>query len=358
MPFTMNIDNTYRKIEKGERINKEEGIFLLKNGDLLVMGELAHNIRMKKNDPHIVTFVMDTNLNYTNICHSKCSFCAFFKNERDGYTLSVDELKKKVMEARQNGVNTVLLQGGLNESLPYSYYLDLIEILVSIPDIHIHAFSPPEIDLMSRKSGKSIEKVLIDLRKRGLDTIPGGGAEILSERVRKTISPHKISADRWLEISRQAHLLGFKTTATMMFGHIEKEEDIIEHMDGLRKLQDETNGFTAFIMWDFKLGPTPLSKEVKHPATACEYLRILSFSRIYLDNFSHIQASASQGSDVRQTALFFGADDFGSMLLEENVMKAAGFSDHTSTEQVAHIIKDAGFKPALRTTDYKIIRSL
>jgi cyclic dehypoxanthinyl futalosine synthase len=352
----MNIDDIYKKIEKRERINKEEGIFLLKNGDPIIMGNLAHNIRMKKNNPHIVTFIMDTNINYTNICYTKCSFCAFYKDKEHGYTLSIDELREKVIQAKKNGIDTVLLQGGLNKNLPYSYYLNMIETLTSINGIHIHAFSPPEIELMGKISGKSIKEVLIDLKNKGLKTIPGGGAEILSEEIRKTISPHKTSTKRWLEISKEAHLLGFKTTATMMFGHIEKEEDIVEHLNNLRNLQDETEGFTAFIMWDFKLGSTPLSKEVKHPATAYEYLKILSFSRIYLDNFSHIQASSSQGNDVRQMALFFGADDFGSMLLEENVMKSAGFVEHSTIAEISHIIKDADLKPALRTTDYKILR--
>ncbi len=352
----MNVDEIYKKIERRERINKEEGIFLLKNGDLLIMGDLAHGIRMKKNDPYTVTFIMDTNINYTNICYTKCSFCAFYRDEKRGYTLSIDELKEKVIQVKKNGIDTVLLQGGLNKNLPYSYYLNMIETLTSIDGIHIHAFSPPEIDLMSRISGKSVEEVLIDLKNRGLKTIPGGGAEVLSERVRRIISPHKISARRWLEISKRAHLLGLKTTATMMFGHIEREEDIVEHLNNLRNLQDETGGFTAFIMWDFKPGSTPLSKKVKHPATACEYLKILSFSRIYLDNFSHIQASSSQGNDVRQMALFFGADDFGSMLLEENVMRSAGFVEHSTAEEISHIVRVAGFKPALRTTDYKILR--
>ncbi len=354
------MEKIYEKIENFERINPEEGVKLLKNGDFLELGRLANRIRFKKHPTDIVTFILDTNINYTNICYVGCSFCAFYrrKDDKDAYTLSIDDLIKKIEEAQSKGITTALIQGGLNPDLPYSYYLDLVREL-SKSSVHVHAFSPPEIDLMCKIAQKSVDEVFEDLKNAGLTTMPGGGAEILTERVRKEISPKKISTDRWLEIMEKAHKHGIKTTATMMFGHIETEEDIIEHLDRIRQLQDKTCGFSAFIAWDFKKENNELGKRVKRSVSGIDYLKIVAIARIYLDNFDNIQASwASQGKDVGEVALHFGANDMGSMLIEENVMRQAGFRAEASVDEIARCIRKAGFKPALRTTDYKIVKML
>ncbi len=354
------IEQIYEKVSNFERINREEGVKLLKEGDFLTLGKLASKIRFKKHLEKVVTFILDTNINYTNVCYVGCSFCAFYRkpHDRDAYTLSISQLVKKIKEAQLKGITTALIQGGLNPELPYDYYLNLVREL-SKSTVHVHAFSPPEIALMSKISGKTVDEVFEDLKDAGLTTMPGGGAEILSEGVRKKISPKKISTDRWLEIMQKAHEHGIKTTATMMFGHVETEEDIIEHLDRVRALQDKTGGFTAFIAWDFKKENNELGKIVNRTVTGIDYLKIVAIARIYLDNFDNIQASwASQGRDVGELALHFGANDMGSMLIEENVMREAGFRAQASVEEIASVIRKAGFRPALRTTDYRIIKYL
>ncbi len=354
------MNSIYEKLKNNERITNKEAIKLLKEGDFLKLAEYANMVRFKKHPEDTVTFILDTNINYTNICYIGCLFCAFYRNKEadDAYTLSIEKLKGKIKEAEEKGIATALIQGGLNPDIPYSYYIDMVREL-SKSSVHVHAFSPPEIDLMSKISRKSIKEVLTDLKQAGLKTIPGGGAEILSERVRKRISPKKIDTDRWLEIMEEAHNLGMKTTATMMFGHIETEEDIIEHLNRLRELQDKTHGFSAFIAWDFKKENNELGKHIQRDVTGIDYLKIVAIARIFLDNFDNIQASwASQGKDVGEIALHFGANDMGSMLVEENVMKEAGFRAESSVQEIADVIKKAGFKPALRTTDYKIVEYL
>ncbi len=354
------IEEIYQKVENGNRINYNEGVDLLKNGDFLVLGRLANKIRFKKHPEDTVTFILDTNINYTNICYVGCSFCAFYKKplDKDGYTLSISKLIEKIKEAQQKGITTALIQGGLNPELPYEYYIKMVKEL-SKSTVHVHAFSPPEIDLISKISNKSVDEVFKDLKDAGLTTMPGGGAEILTERVRKKISPKKITTDRWLEIMEKAHNHGIKTTATMMFGHIETEKDIIEHLDRIRTLQDKTHGFTAFIAWDFKKENNELGKRINRTVTGIDYLKIVAIARIYLDNFDNIQASwASQGKDVGELALHFGANDMGSMLIEENVMREAGFRVEATVDEIANVIRKAGFKPALRTTDYRVIKYL
>ncbi len=324
--------------------------------DFYELEEEASAVRFAKNPLKTVSFVVDTNINYTNICNTKCSFCAFYKDEKstESYTMSIEEILQKVEKLQGLGVETLLIQGGLNEAIKYEYYLDMIrELKEHFPKLFVHAFSPPEIDLMSRISCKTTSSVLSALWDSGLRTIPGGGAEILTEDVRKKIAPLKISSDRWLEIMRIAHNLGYRTTATMMFGHIETHEDIINHLIKLRTLQDETGGFTAFISWDFK----PLNnalRDKKRDVSAFDYLKIVAISRIVLDNFDHIQASwSSQGKKIGQLALYFGADDLGSILVEENVMRLAGHRNVASVAEIEQLIKDAGFIPVKRNPLYK-----
>ncbi len=340
-----------------KRYNYSDALKLF-DKDFLSLMEAANAIRYEKNPKKHVTYIVDTNINYTNICSTKCSFCAFYKNENDkeSYTLDIDQIEEIAENSAKKGVSTLLIQGGLNSSIPYNYYLDMVHRLTTdFPKLFIHAFSPPEIDLMGKISGKSVKDVLIDLKNNGLRTIPGGGAEILTENVRKKIAPLKIDSDAWLEIMKIAHQLGYRTTATMMFGHIERKEDIINHLMRLREIQDETGGFTAFICWDFKPLNTALQSRKKYIGST-DYLKIIAISRIVLDNFDHIQASwSSQGKKTAQVALYCGADDFGSILIEENVMRLAGHRNRATADEIRRIISDAGFVPFERDPLYNIL---
>ncbi|MEE9225207.1 MAG: cyclic dehypoxanthinyl futalosine synthase [Bacteroidota bacterium] len=349
-----------KKVRTGERISSEEGLTLLQEAELLDLGELAKEIRYQKNPKPWVTFAVDTNPNYTNICNVDCIFCAFYRHpgEKGEYTYTVDHMIQKFKESAVKGVTTVLLQGGVNPALPFDYYIDLVRRTVEeVPEIHPHFFSTSEIIGMSEVSGLMVRGVLQRLWDAGLRTIPGGGAEILSNRVKKKISFKKGTSEDWLNVMREAHRIGFKTTATMMYGHIETYEDIIQHLESIRQLQDETWGFTAFVPWSFKPGNTPLEKIIPHYATSTRYMQILALARIYLDNFPHIQASwFSEGKKAGQIGLHFGADDFGGTLYEENVHAAANFVNKTNVEEVIALIREAGFVPAQRTTLYQILR--
>jgi len=337
------------------RLSRAEGLRLLLEEPLHILGMRAHALRQRLNDPATVTYIVDTNINYTNICASRCAFCAFWRPEghREAYLMSVKEWEKKLAEAEALGITTVLLQGGLNPDLNLKYMLELVERAMRYR-IHLHAFSPPEIHFIAEKEGISTREVLQELWKAGLRTIPGGGAEILSDRLRSQLSPRKVSADGWIGIMREAHEIGFKTTATMMFGVGEGPDEIIGHLDALRSLQDETGGFTAFIAWDFKPGNTRLAGARR--ASPLLYLRIIALARLYLDNFTHIQASwSSQGKEIGQLALHYGADDLGSLLVEENVMRSAGHRLTATESEIRRLIESAGFRPARRDTLYNIL---
>ncbi|MFH0992280.1 MAG: cyclic dehypoxanthinyl futalosine synthase [bacterium] len=356
----MKFEEIAEKVTAGKRITRDEGLFLLKNAELLDLGDLARGIRFRKNPDPWVTFVVDSNPNYTNICTIDCIFCAFYRHpgEEGEYTCTADHMIQRFKEAAAQGVTTVLLQGGVNPALPFEYYTTLVQRTVAeVPEIHPHFFSPSEIIGMSEVSGLTIRDVLRKLWDAGLRSIPGGGAEILSDRVKKKISNNKRTSADWLQVMREAHTIGFKTTATMMYGHIEKDEDIIEHLEYIRSLQDETGGFTAFIPWSFKPGNTPLEKIISHYATSTRYLQMIALSRIYLDNFQHIQASwFSEGKKIGQIALHFGADDFGGTLLEENVHAAANYVNKTNRTECLQMIHEAGFGAAQRTTLYTILQ--
>jgi cyclic dehypoxanthinyl futalosine synthase len=363
-------------VKNNNRIRKKEGLKLLKEADLLQLGQMADSVRKTLHPEGIVTFIVDRNINYTNVCINQCRFCAFWRNENDpeAYLLERDELFKKIEETIQSGGTQILLQGGLHPKLDIAYFLNLLKDIKNRFDINIHGLSPPEICYMADMSDLTIQETLQLLREAGLDSIPGGGAEILSDRVRGIISPRKIKSGRWLKVMEEAHRLGMKTTATMMFGSVEKAEDIIEHLNVIRTIQDKTGGFTAFIPWSFQPGNTELSKRSNpplppfakggsggiaklYPATAVEYLRILALSRIYLDNIKNIQASwVTQGLKLAQVALRFGANDFGSTMIEENVVASTGVRYSVSKEDIIKAIRDAGFNPAQRNTHYKIIR--
>jgi len=350
------------KVTGGKRITRDEGLYLLREAPLLELAPLAMTRRFQHNDNRRVTFVVDTNLNYTNICDAYCAFCAFYRvpGQEGEYTYSIEEMMEQFGRAREMGCTTILLQGGLNDELPFDYYTDLVrETRSRFPDLYPHFYSAPEIKKMEQVSGLSLDEIFSRLYQAGLRSIPGGGAEILSDRVKETVSklwPKGKTSD-WIDVHRAAHKAGLRSTATMMYGHVENDEDIIDHLDVTRALQEETGGFTAFIPWSYKRDNSPLSRKVPVEAGPNRYLRIIAVSRIYLDNLQHIQASwFSEGKKTGVVALNFGGDDFGGTIFDENVMQEAGFYNRTSTDEIAALIRDAGFAPAQRTTLYDIVR--
>ena len=351
----VSLDRIAAKVDAGERVTPEEGLWLLTEAPLLAVGELARIWQRRYNPEPRVTFVIDTNPNYTNFCDADCLFCAFYRrpgDSRDGYAYSVDELMDLIGESIARGATTVLLQGGLYDELPFSYYTDVVKAFrARFPDAHPHLWSAPEIGKMREVSGLSYDEIFAELHRAGQRTMPGGGAELLSDRVRARISPKKQSAGEWLEIHRVAHQAGLRTTATMMYGHAEQPPDVIEHLECLRALQDETGGFTAFIPWSYKPGNTPMQGQFPEYPGPTVYLRVLAVSRIYLDNFEHVQASwFSDGKKAGQAALHFGCDDFGGTLIEENVLYEADHDVSTTTAETIEIIREAGFTPARRRT--------
>lgn len=351
----MQLESIIRKVSAGQRLTDDEYLLLEKEADLHQLGFLANIIRQKKHPENNVTYVIDRNINYTDICISACKFCAFFKppEDKEGYLITFEELEEKIRETKALGGTQILLQGGLHPGQSLEYYEEMVSFMKST-GIHVHGFSPPEICHFSDISGLPVERVLERLIKAGLGSIPGGGAEILSDRVRQLTAPRKCSADQWIEVMEQAHRLGLRTTATMMFGHVETREERLEHLRRLRQLQDRTMGFTAFIPWPFQPQNTVLA-EVKK-TTAFEYLRMLALSRIYLDNIDNIQASwVTQGPKVAQLSLSFGANDFGSTMIEENVVAAAGVSFRLSEQEIRRLVTDAGYLPLQRLMDYTIV---
>ncbi len=357
-----------------QRIDKQTALNLLQSAELLELGRRADNIRKEFHNESIVTFIVDRNINYTNVCINKCKFCAFYRNidSPEAYLLSKDEIYRKIEETIALGGTQILLQGGIHPELGIDYYIDLLKSIKERFMINIHGFSPPEITYLSERHGLTIKETLEILRKSGLNSIPGGGAEILSDRVRDVLSPNKIKSAQWLKVMKEAHNIGMKTTATMMFGSVEGPEDIIEHLDIIRNLQNITGGFTAFIPWSFQPGNTELLKTEQQskkanpqslisslcsPATAVDYLRILAISRIYLYNIKNIQASwVTQGLKLAQIALRFGANDFGSTMIEENVVRAAGVSYSVSKDNIIHAINACGFKAVQRDTYYRNLK--
>lgn len=318
------------------------------------LGKMANEI-VKRRCGKVVTFVVDATINYTNVCVSKCKFCAFYAR-KNGFTLTHDQILERVAKAVEAGATQIMLQGGLNPELGMEWFENLFSrIKKAFPRIHLHSLSPPEIVFLAKIEGLSYEEILSRLKRAGLDSLPGGGAEILVDKVRKKISPRKCSSEEWIDVMRTAHKLGMPTTATMVFGHIERDEDILEHLLKIKELQSETNGFTAFIPWTFHPGNTELDFIPKVGAT--RYLKVLAISRIVLDNFRNIQASwLSQGFEVAKLSLFFGANDFGGTLLGESVIRATGKEFRPArVEEIVEAIKSVGKIPARRDTYYKIL---
>jgi cyclic dehypoxanthinyl futalosine synthase len=354
----MDVDWICKKVIDGERIADDEFLLLEKEADIYQLGFMATGIRERVHPGKQVTYVIDRNINYTDICISACKFCAFFKapDQEGGTVLPFSELAEKIKETKELGGTQILLQGGLHPDLPLEYYEDMLRFMKKT-GIHIHGFSPPEVCHFARLSGLTIAEVLKRLIAAGLDSIPGGGAEILSDRVRQATAPRKCSADEWIAVMEEAHNQGLRTTATMMFGHIETSAERLEHLRRLRDLQDRTGGFTAFIPWPFQPDNTVLAEHGRIEKTSgLKYLRILALSRIYLDNFQNIQASwVTQGPQVAQLALFFGANDFGSTMIEENVVAAAGVSFRLSESEIKRLVRAAGFEPKQRLMDYTLV---
>ncbi|AKX94658.1 cyclic dehypoxanthine futalosine synthase [Moorella thermoacetica] len=344
------------KVLDGERLSFHEAERLYQEAGLLELGYLANLVRQKLHPEGTVTFVVDRNINYTNICVNACRFCAFYRlpGDPEGYLLSREEIGRKIEATLAAGGTQILMQGGLHPDLDLAWFEDLFSWIKSRYPVTLHSLSPVEIDDLARKEGLPVIEVLRRLKKAGLDSLPGGGAEILVDRVRGRVSPKKTGAARWLEVMRAAHALGMKSTATMVFGLGETMAERIAHLEAIRQLQDETGGFTAFIPWSFQPGNTELGGV---EASTTEYLKLLALSRLYLDNIPNIQVSwVTQGTKVAQAALFFGANDFGSTMLEENVVRAAGASFRADREEILRCIQAAGFRPAQRDNEYHILR--
>jgi cyclic dehypoxanthinyl futalosine synthase len=348
-------DAIEKKVLAGERLTREDGIALLRDADLLELGMLADAVRQRLHPEGLVTYIIDRNINYTNVCTAQCAFCAFYRDlpSKEGYLLSKEQLAAKIEETLALGGNQILLQGGLHPDLGIEYYEELFRWIKGSYPIWIHGLSPAEVKHIEKVSSLSTEEALRRLVAAGLDSIPGGGAEILSDRVRQVIGIAKGTTAEWLSVMETAHRLGMKTTATMMFGHVETLEERVEHLLHLRDLQDRTRGFTAFIGWTFQPTNTAMAGD---ELTSFQYLRTLAVARVMLDNFPNVQASwVTQGGKIGQVSLRFGANDFGSLMIEENVVSAAGAHFRLTEAEIARNIQDAGFVPKRRTMHYDIV---
>jgi cyclic dehypoxanthinyl futalosine synthase len=360
---SLNQDALTEKVLEGKRISAEEARQLY-SLPLEELGALANERRQqakrscydgKGND--IVTYIVDRNINYTNVCNVYCKFCAFYRTERDvdHYVLTLEQLDEKLDELKAAGGVQILMQGGHHPKLPFSWYVDLLRhIKEKYPQINIHGFSPPEFQHFAETFGMPLRSVISEFKNAGLGSIPGGGGEILVDRVRKRISPLKINTAEWLEVMQLAHELGLKSSATMMFGHVETIEDRIEHLQRIRDQQDRSGGFTAFICWTFQPQHTVL--KVKHPTGVAEYLRMQALARIFLDNIENVQSSwVTQGPEIGQVALKYGANDFGSVMMEENVVSAAGTAFRLDAAKIESLIREAGYDPRRRNNWYQLL---
>ncbi len=352
----MKADEILREILDGRRMRPEEFLFLFYEEDLLRLARAASQVRDKLFPDNLVTFIIDRNINYTNICSCGCRFCAFYRSPGadDGYVITDEELFVKIKEALELGASQVMIQGGLHPELDVSFFERMFRSIKDNFDITVHSLSAPEIAHIAKVSGLSTRETLERLVAAGLDSLPGGGAEILHDEVRSFISPKKIKSDEWLRIMEEAHGLGLKTTATMMMGSVDKPEHRLAHLEAVRSLQDRTGGFRAFILWSYQPGNNEL---MGSKVTSAEYLRTLALSRLYLDNIPHIQGSwVTQGEHVGQLSVFFGADDLGSIMIEENVVRSTGLSYKMSMERMIEIIRKTGKTPALRDTAYNVLQ--
>lgn len=353
----MTLQTLSRRVEDQERLSADEALFLYREAPLGLLGRLADGVRRRRHPDGIVTYIIDRNVNYTNVCVARCNFCAFYRpvGHAEGYVLGFDEVFRKIDETIAVGGVQLLLQGGHNPDLPIEWYEDLFRAVKQrYPAFKLHALSPPEVIHLSRTSKLPVTGVLQRLIDAGLDSVPGGGAEILVDRVRRLLNCYgKATADEWLDVMRQAHRAGLRTTATMMYGTVETIEERLEHLLRLRALQDETGGFTAFITWSYQ------PEHTEHggaEATGVEYLRTLALARLVLDNFDNLQASwVTQGGKVGQLSLAFGANDMGSVMIEENVVRAAGASYCMDEVEIVRNVENAGLTPKRRNMHYEIL---
>src|SRR6188768_3892281 len=353
----MSLSQIASKVLDGGRVSAEEALVLYREAPTHLLGRLADTIRFRKHPERVVTYIIDRNVNYTNLCVARCNFCAFYRpvGAADGYVLGFEEILGKIQETIDLGGNQLLLQGGHNPDLPIAWYEDLFRAVKSrYPEFKLHALSPPEVLHISRLNQIPARTVIERLVAAGRDSIPGGGAEILVDRVRKLLNCYsKATSDEWIDIMRQAHHAGLRTTATMMYGTVETQEERIEHMMRLRDLQDETGGFTAFITWSYQPEHT---ERGGYEATGVDYLRTLALARIVLDNFDNLQASwVTQGGKVGQLSLAFGANDMGSVMIEENVVRAAGASYCMDEVEIVRNIENAGFAAKRRNMHYEVL---
>jgi cyclic dehypoxanthinyl futalosine synthase len=356
----MTVRDVLEKAVSGERISDADAVTLLESPNLVPIGRAADELKRRKVGDRRVTFIIDRNVNYTNICHTDCDFCAFYRRPGDraeGYLLPKAVIFKKIEETLAMGGTALLMQGGHHPDLGIDFYEDLFRSIKARYPIHLHALSPPEVQHIARRSKLTIPEALTRLRDAGLDSLPGGGAEILVDRVRDIIAPKKTKTNEWLGVMREAHRVGMSSTATMMYGHVETLAERVEHMRRIRELQDEHRGFRAFISWTFQPDGTRLAPAVSHYPTSFEYLLTQAVSRIYLDNVDHIQSSwVTQGMKVGQVALGFGADDMGSVMIEENVVSAAGTTHRAQADDFVRAIKALGKVPVQRDTLYRDVR--
>jgi cyclic dehypoxanthinyl futalosine synthase len=351
----MNLAHAISMVERGSRLCFLSARTLYQEADLPVLAQLAHAVRMRHNPEPVVTYAVDRNINYTNVCTSGCRFCAFWrsKNHGEAYVMDDATLAQKLEETKALGGTHILFQGGLNPDLDLEWHEDRIRFIRSF-GLHLHGYSPPEIVFLAKQSALTVDAVLERFVEAGLGSIPGGGAEILVDRVRGLVAPGKANSVEWLSVMAAAHRLGLRTTATMMFGHVETPSDRLVHLFRLRRLQDETEGFTAFIPWPYQPGRHTVQAKT---AGGSEYLRMLAIARLVLDNFAHVQASwVTQGPRVGQVALLFGADDLGSTMIEENVVAAAGVSHRLDQSEMIRLIETAGFLARQRDTFYRPVQ--
>ena len=353
----MSITDLADKVQAGGRLSEAEALEMYLSAPTYLLGQLANQVRQRRHPEPVVTYIIDRNVNYTNVCVARCSFCAFYRpvGSTEGYVLGFDEIFRKIDETLELGGGQLLLQGGHNPDLPIEWYEDLFrQVKRRYPDFRLHALSPPEVLHISRLAQISVPEVVARLVAAGLDSIPGGGAEILVDRVRKLLHCYsKASADEWIDVMRHAHRAGLRTTATMMYGSVETPAERIEHMSRLRALQDETAGFTAFIAWSYQPEHTELQGV---ESTGVEYLRTLATARLFLDNFPSLQASwVTQGGKVGQLSLAYGANDMGSVMIEENVVRAAGAAYCMDEIELVRNIEDAGYEAKRRNMHYEIL---
>lgn len=354
--MALNLADIQDKIQNNKRLSLEDGLVLFEKMDLLELGSLANLVRQRKHANKMVTYIIDRNINYTNFCVAKCDFCAFYADlgSGDGYILSKDEIAAKIEETLRLGGTQILMQGGLHPKLKIDYFEDLFQFIrTQFPTIRIHSLSPAEISYIAKISGLSLKTTLQRLKDAGLASIPGGGAEILVDSVRKQLNAYKTKSTEWLHVMETAQMMGMKTTATMMFGHVETHAQRLEHLIKIRELQDKTGGFTAFIPWTYQPENTKLGGE---KTTAYDYLRTLAISRLMLDNVPNVQVSwVTMGAKIAQIALQFGGNDFGSLMIEENVVAAAGVHFRMSLDEIKRIITDAGYVPRQRDMEYNLL---